>query len=268
MRWKAKRDRSHPGPHGRDKDRWIVWTFGALGFLSLLIGVVTPIYTYAAVKPKFEDLEHEMRRSIALVQRGLEVIDEHPELTNALRRPPERTLGATPNLVQMLETTAKASSQVSDLLGAFGATIEDVSGLSILVMAEDSFDRVQGELDETKATVDRLAPVLVDLAKQSRRLSASLKDADAAAERLAKELDDANVTLSQAELRLSALEDAIERAQLPAQASRFGTLQGGVYIVLSFVLWGIGGIFRRLADLRIERIGNEPVSHADPSWPD
>lgn len=227
-------------------DRIVVVLLGLLGTLSLGMAVAVPIYAHTVFKPDMLELERRAMTSVSVVDRGVGVLERHRNLAQDVTPSPQSALGAAPALARLMAEGATAVRTTADAIDALARTFDDVAGVSMLVLAKDSFEASAIALSRSAGTFRAMAPQFDALAERSRALERRLSEAREARRRLEEELVQADVTLEQAHDELHGLWAALAEGDLAAEATRFADLQGGLYAGLGFLLWGLAGLWARL----------------------
>lgn len=231
----------------RTFDKAVVTVFFIFGLLAAVFGVGTIIHAYTTIKPGLVRIQESASETLHLAEKTVAVLDDHPEKLRRLDAPRDSLVGALSNVHFVVQQTADVSLQAADALEATAGSLKAIPDTSDLFLPEDKLAQTAGSLSKSADSLRHLNPRLEELQGSTRKLTDSTTIALEAASQLNDEWVEARVTLGHLVELLREARNALKRANLANGTAQQVSLQGGIYILLSVVLFGMAGMWRRLS---------------------
>jgi chromosome segregation ATPase len=229
-------------------DKVVISLFVVFAILAAIFGVGTVIHAYVDIRPSLSRANEEIVATLDLAERAASVLEGHPEQLDKLGAPLDSAVATSREIPVVIRQGAKISLEAADALDATARSLKGVNGAAGLVLPEDDLAQAAAQLAQTADSLRHLAPSLEALQKNADELSGDITKSASALGELQSELAAANVTLTRLVERLEKTSAAIDEAEFPVEIARLVSLQGGVYILLSVVLLGMAGMWKRMSE--------------------
>ena len=232
----------------RTFDKVIVGLFVVFGVLAVIFGVGTIIHAYNTTKPSLDRLNEQIRTTLQFAERGASVLEDHPQEIERLIAPRTSLVDVVRTLPSVAGQAATVAAQTADSLESTAHTLREFPGVASMVVPEDAMTANAASLSSTADSLKHLVANLEATKKQTEHFAADVTEASQAAEQIQKELQKAHVTLARLIEVLEGMQQALDKANLPSEIAKRVSLQGGVYLLLAVVLFGMAGMWKRMSE--------------------